>query len=220
MIYNSVWVSDLHLGTNISKAKELHNFLKENTFNNIFLVGDIIDMQQMKKKLFWKKSHNKVIQLLLKLSKTYNVYFIAGNHDEMLSIFDGDSFGSITVHERLSYTTLKGDKALILHGHQFDGIITKMKWLYWVGDNMYTLALFLNKVYNFITSLFGRNYWSLSQYLKSKVKNVVSFINNFENIVVEEAKKGGYDTVICGHIHVYADKNIDDIRYLQLWVLD
>lgn len=215
--YKSVWISDIHLGTNISKAKELSKFLSDNSFENIFLVGDIIDIQQMKQKLFWKKTHNKVIRQLLKIAKhkDKNVFYIFGNHDEFLNLFENENFGAIKILERYNYTTLKGEKILILHGHQFDGIVTKMKWLYWLGDNAYTFALWLNSCYNTLSKLFGRKYWSLSQFLKSKVKNVISFVNNFENLVIEEAKKEKVDTVICGHIHVSADKKIDSIRYMN-----
>lgn len=213
--YKSVWISDVHLGTINSQADILLNFLKENEFENLFLVGDIIDIQQMKQKLFWKKSHNRVIQRILKLAKKINVKYIYGNHDEFLNLFDNENFGSIEILERVKYKTVKGEEILILHGHQFDGVVTKMKWLYWIGDNAYNFALFLNRLSNKIRKFFKKPYWSLSQYLKSKVKNAINFINDFENLVALEAKKEDVKIVIAGHIHVTADRNIDGVRYIN-----
>jgi UDP-2,3-diacylglucosamine pyrophosphatase LpxH len=213
--YRSLFISDVHLGTVNSQANVLLKFLKENDFENLFLVGDIIDIQQMKQKLFWKKSHNRIIQRILKIAKNKNVKYIYGNHDEFLSLFEDENFGSIEIVERMKYTTLKGEEVLILHGHQFDGVITKMKWLYWIGDNAYTFALFLNRWYNKIRKFFKKPYWSLSQFLKSKVKNSINFINDFEKLVALEAKKEDVKTVIAGHIHVTADREIDSIRYIN-----
>lgn len=213
--YNSIFISDVHLGTSNSQAKKLYDFLKTTEFKNLFLVGDIIDIQQMKQKLFWKKSHNKVLRYMLKIAKNKNVYYIYGNHDEFLQLFDKENFGSIHILERMKYTTLKDEEILILHGHQFDGIILKMKWLYWIGDNAYSFALWLNRLNNTIRKYLKKPYWSLSQFLKSKVKSSLNFINDFEHLIVQETRKENVKTVIAGHIHVATDKRIDDIRYLN-----
>jgi UDP-2,3-diacylglucosamine pyrophosphatase LpxH len=208
MRYKTVWISDVHLGTDITKSKELLKFIKENEFEKLYLNGDIIDIVQMKKKVFWNTDHSTIIQKLL-----------IGNHDELLkSMIDcNDMFQDANIQfvERDIHHTVNGEKILTLHGHQFDGALKTWTWLYFVGDKAYSFALFINKWYNRISSIFGCNYWSLSLYLKTKVKNAVKFISKFEQTVVDEAKKHDVGIVCAGHIHVVQDINIDDVRYLN-----
>lgn len=215
MKYKSLIVSDIHCGISHSRVKELNKILKDNTFDNIFLNGDIIDMTNFKSSFYWDNETTKFIRKILKLSKKSKVVYLIGNHDYFLEMFLGENLANITFCKEYFYTTLKGEKVLLLHGDCFDGVITKMKWLYWLGDNAYSFALFLNFYYNKIRSFFGGNYWSLSKYLKSKVKSAIQFVNNFEHLVVQKAKNENVDTIICGHIHVYDDKVIDGIRYMN-----
>lgn len=216
MKYNTLIISDTHLGTKISKVEKLKKFLKDNKFDKIYLNGDIIDILSMKKNFFWKSDHNNIIRLILKLSKKTDVRYIIGNHDIFLETFLNDSFGNIKILERDIHTTKKGEKCLVLHGHQFDGFMLKeASWLYWIGDKGYTLALHLNKYINFFRKIFKKRDWSLSMYLKENIKNVIKFVNNFEKLIVEEAKISKVDTVICGHIHISDDKMIDGVRYMN-----
>jgi UDP-2,3-diacylglucosamine pyrophosphatase LpxH len=148
--------------------------------------------------------------------KGVRIEYIIGNHDIFLEFFIQDHFGNIKLLERDVHITADGRKCLVMHGHQFDGVIKKMPWLYWLGDTMYDFALFMNTWFNRARSLLGKDYWSLSLYLKTKVKNVIKFMNNYEQLVVHEVKKDkSFDTVIVGHIHMAADKEISGIRYLN-----
>lgn len=220
MKYKSIFLSDLHIGIEHCQVDKLNKFLKENEFENLFLVGDIIDMTNLKSKVYWNNESTKFIRRILKESKYKNIHYLIGNHDFFLELFLGETLSNIKFSKELKYTTLKGEEVLILHGDKFDGIITKMKWLYWLGDNAYSFALFLNKWFNKARNLFGQDYWSLSKYLKSKVKGAIQFVNNFENLVIQEAKNNNVSTIISGHIHVAEDKTIDGIRYMNCgdWV--
>lgn len=220
MKYKSIFISDLHIGIEHCQVSKLNKFLKENEYDNLFLVGDIIDMTNLKSKVYWNNESTKFIRRILKDSKNKNVYYIIGNHDYFLEMFLDETLSNIKFSKELKYTTLKGDEVLLLHGDKFDGVITNMRWLYWLGDRAYSFALFLNLWVNKFRQVFGKRYWSLSKYLKGKVKSAIQFVNNFEKLIVEEAKNNNVKTVIAGHIHVAEDKVIDDIRYMNCgdWV--
>jgi UDP-2,3-diacylglucosamine pyrophosphatase LpxH len=220
MKYKSIFLSDLHIGIQHSHIGKLNKFLKENHFENIFLVGDVIDMTNLKSKIYWNDESSRFIRRILKESKKKNVFYIIGNHDYFLEMFIGETLSNIKFSKEFKYTTVKGEEILILHGDKFDGVITKMRWLYWLGDRSYSFALFLNFWFNQIRKLFGKRYWSLSKYLKTLVKGAVQFINNFEKLVVQEAINNNVRTIIAGHIHVAEDKFIDGVRYMNCgdWV--
>jgi UDP-2,3-diacylglucosamine pyrophosphatase LpxH len=226
MRYKSVFISDVHLGTDICQHQKLLDFLKsleskdKKGYNveNLFLVGDIIDMVHMNHKIFWSQ-HRTVIKKLLRMAdKGVTIYFITGNHesylrDDMHEL--PDDLNGIQFCDKVVYISVSGKKYLVIHGDQFDGAIRSMPWLYWLGDKAYTVALFCNKWYNKIRKLFGRPYWSLSLWLKSKVKNAVKYIGNYEEIVCKKVKDEGYNGVVCGHIHKADNKYIGDIHYLN-----
>ncbi len=218
MKYRTIFISDVHLGTSVSQSGRLLEFLKEHEFEKLYLVGDIVDMTAISRRSFsWEESHNTVLQKLLRLArKGVQIEYVIGNHDVFLEFFIHEHFGNIRLKERDIHVTADGRRCLVMHGHQFDGVVTKMPWLYWLGDTMYDFALFINRVYNWFRKLLGKDYWSLSLYLKSKVKNVVKFIGSYEHLVAHEALASkDVDTVIVGHIHMAADKEISGIRYLN-----
>ena len=216
MKYKALFLSDIHLGTEPCEAKKLIKFLKRIEFRELYLVGDIIDMTNMKDKFYWSKAHNKVLKYFLKLAKdkSIKIYYIIGNHDIHFSSIIGNSIGRIKMVERLEYTCVD-KKYLILHGHQFDGVIKNMTWLYNFGNWSYDVALKFSKLFNVIRKVFGLQEWSLANYLKHRVKNVVKFVNNYENLVIQEAKQAKCDGIICGHIHIAGDKLIDNVHYLN-----
>lgn len=212
--YRTVFISDIHLGINISQADTLLKFLKNNTFDKLYLIGDIIDMVALKKKFLWSPLHNKVISQFVKLGKKgVDVRYIPGNHDFYMRDFIHEEFGGIPIMMNDIHITASGKKYLVLHGDEFDGFIKDLFWLYTLGDWAYNVALLLNSWLNKVRHIFKMKKWSLSLYLKTKVKNVVSFINDFEQLVVYEAKRQNVDGVICGHIHKAEMTHIDDIHY-------
>ncbi|CAM8640184.1 UDP-2,3-diacylglucosamine hydrolase [Burkholderiales bacterium] len=212
--YRAIWISDIHLGTPGCKADYLLDFLKHNESDSLYLVGDIIDGWQLRKSWYWKQSHNDVVQKVLrKARKGTKVTYIAGNHDEVLRNFLGMAFGDIDIVDEAVHTMKDGRRLWVTHGDLFDGVVQHAKWLAHLGDAAYTWLLAINNHYNRLRHRLGMGYWSLSQYLKVKVKNAVSFITDFEEALVSEARRRGYDGVVCGHIHKAEIREIDGVLY-------
>jgi len=207
----SVYISDTHLGSKNCHPKKVLRFLQSVEFENLYLVGDFIDGWKLRKNTGnWKPNNTKLINYILELSrKGVNVYWIKGNHDDFLDHYPDFSIGNITICEEINQ-----DGVLIIHGHQFDGLIKTAKWLYWIGSWAYDVLLTLNK---FFPSKKG---WSLSKFLKHKVKSTVNYINSFEVLVYRYAKSKECSTVITGHIHYPQDRYFNGVRYLNCgdWV--
>ncbi len=200
--YRTIWISDVHLGTRGCKADYLLDFLKHNESDTLYLVGDMIDGWRLKRTWYWPQQHNDVVQKLLrKARKGTRVVYIPGNHDEFARDYLEHSFGDVVVEQQAVHVTADGKRLLVLHGDAFDGVVKYAKWLAHLGDGAYTFALWLNHWFNIIRRRLGLSYWSLSAYLKHKVKNAVQYIANFEQTMAEEARKQGVDGVVCGHIH-------------------
>jgi UDP-2,3-diacylglucosamine pyrophosphatase LpxH len=212
--YRAIFVSDTHLGTRGCKAEHLLDFLRHHECDVLYLVGDVIDGWAMKKGLFWPQSHNDVVQKVLrKARKGTQVVYIPGNHDEFGRQFIGLDFGGIAIREDAVHVLADGRRLWVVHGDFADGVIRHAKWLAHVGDTLYDLALWLNRVFNRARARMGLGYWSLSQYLKHKVKNAVSFITDFEQTLTREARRRGYDGVVCGHIHRAEIRDVDGLLY-------
>ncbi|SBW12454.1 Protein conserved in bacteria [uncultured Alphaproteobacteria bacterium] len=212
--YRTIWISDVHLGTRGSKAEYLLDFLKRSDSETLYLVGDIIDGWRLKKSWYWPQAHNDVVQKLLrKARKGTRVVLIPGNHDDFLRSFTGFELGRIPIHKHAIHEGADGRKFLVVHGDAFDGIVTYARWLAFLGDTAYTFALVANRWFNALRRRLGFSYWSLSAYLKHKVKNAVAFIANFEGAMAEVARKRGLSGVICGHIHHAEMRAIGDVLY-------
>jgi UDP-2,3-diacylglucosamine pyrophosphatase LpxH len=212
--FRTIWMSDIHLGTSGCQAERLLEFLQATQSETLYLVGDIIDGWQLKRRWFWDQSHNNVVQTVLKKARNgTEVIFVPGNHDESIRQFIDLDFGGIKIRDELVHVTAQGKRMLVLHGDRFDGVIACAKWLAYVGDSLYSVILKFNQVFNNWRARAGLPYWSLSQYLKLKVKNAVNYISSFENALAAEARKKGFDGVICGHIHKPEIRDIDGITY-------
>lgn len=212
--YRSIWISDIHLGTKGCQADLLLDFLKHTESKYLYLVGDIIDGWRMKRAWYWTQAHNDVIQKILrKARKGTRVIYVPGNHDENFRDFTNHRFGRVAVLYETIHTAADGKRYLVLHGDRFDGVIKYAKWLAFLGDNAYNAAITVNGWFNQVRKMFGLPYWSLSAFLKHKVKNAVEFISKFEEAVVAEARRRGTDGVICGHIHTAEMRDMDGITY-------
>ncbi len=212
--YRAIWISDLHLGTPGCQAEKLLDFLKHTESTYLYLVGDIIDGWALRRRWFWHQSHNDVVQKILRKSRKGTfVTYIAGNHDEAARNFIGLAFGGIVIEDEVVHITEKGKRLLVLHGDRFDGVIQCAKWLAYLGDQAYTASLKVNQWFNWTRRHVGLPYWSLSQYLKQRVKNAVSYITSFEVALAHEAKARNFDGVVCGHIHQPEIRDIDGVTY-------
>jgi UDP-2,3-diacylglucosamine pyrophosphatase LpxH len=212
--YRAIFISDVHLGTRGCKAEFLLDFLKHTEADQIYLVGDIIDCWRLKKYWFWNQAHNDVVQKLLRKSrKGTEVTYVPGNHDEPLRDYDGVAFGGVLLRNEAIHVTAQGKRMLVVHGDAFDGVVQYARWLAHLGDTAYNLVIQLNHWFNHARVKLGFPYWSLSAYLKNRVKDAVKFISDFETAMAAEAKRRGLDGVICGHIHKADMREIDGVLY-------
>jgi UDP-2,3-diacylglucosamine pyrophosphatase LpxH len=219
--FRAIWISDIHLGTRGSQAGLLLDFLRVTESRYLYLVGDIVDNWRLRRAWYWPQVHNDVIQKLLrKARKGTRVVYVPGNHDDFFRDFCRHRFGNVAILKEAIHQTADGRRLAVLHGDEFDGIVRYARWLAFLGDRGYELALWTNHPLNFIRRRFGLGYWSLSAHLKLRVKTAVNFIGEFEKSLSEEAKRRGVDGVICGHIHHAASRLIEDIHYLNTgdWV--
>jgi UDP-2,3-diacylglucosamine pyrophosphatase LpxH len=210
----SAWISDLHLGTPGCQAGALLDFLRHLESETLFLVGDIVDGWQLRRNWYWPQAHNDVVQKLLRKSrKGTRVIFVPGNHDEFARRYAPHNFGGIEVVDEWIHETADGRRLWVTHGDLFDGVIQCARWLALVGDNLYGMTLKLNRSLNSTRARLGLPYWSLSKYLKLRVKRAVSYVGDFEQALAREARARGMQGVVCGHIHHAELRDIDGILY-------
>ena len=210
----TVWISDLHLGTPGCQASALLDFLRHVECETLFLVGDIIDGWQLKRQWYWPQAHNDVVQKLLrKARKGTRVILVPGNHDEFARKYLNHNFGGIDVVEEHVHETADGRRLWVTHGDHFDGIIQCAKWLAYVGDWAYEFTLRVNRHFNSLRAQLGLPYWSLSKFLKLKVKRAVSYVSDFEAAVAREARQRGLQGVVCGHIHHAEMRTVEGVLY-------
>jgi UDP-2,3-diacylglucosamine pyrophosphatase LpxH len=217
MKVRTLFISDIHLGNHKSQPGKLLEVLKNYEYENLVIVGDFIDLTSLKKKFYWNADHSTVIQKILRSSrKGVDVTYILGNHDFYLRELikeDNINIGDILLCDEMYYETLKGEKIYICHGDQFDGFIRLHPFLYVLGDWAYEFSFKINKTYNWFRRIFGLDYWSLSQYLKSKVKNAITFINDFKILSLKKLDEVNCDSIMIGHIHTPAIEKIGEKSY-------
>ncbi len=215
-----VVISDVHLGTYGCHAKELLHYLKSIKPKKVILNGDIIDIWQFSKR-YWPKSHTKVIKQLLEwISKGVKMYYVTGNHDEMLRKFVGFKMGSLKIVNKVVLDLDDEKKAWIFHGDVFDVTMQHSKWLAKLGAIGYDTLILINRFANFISvKIFKKGKLSLSKKIKNSVKSAVKFINDFEQTAADIGIFQKYDYVVCGHIHHPEIKEISNkdgaITYLN-----
>ena len=214
--HRTIFISDTHLGTPGCKAEALANFLAHNECDTLFLVGDIVDGWQLKRRWFWTEAQQRVVnEILRKVDNGTRVIFVPGNHDEFARHYAGRLFGGIEITNEAIHETADGRRLWVLHGDRFDGVIHYARWLAHIGDRAYGMALKLNDLLFTVRKRLGLPYWSLSAWLKHKVKNAVEYISRFEETVAREASARGVDGVVCGHIHHAEIRRIGDVLYLN-----
>ena len=213
-LLRTVFISDVHLGTPGCQASALLDFLREHPSEKLYLLGDIIDGWQLRRRWFWPQSHNDVVQKILRRArKGCRVVFVPGNHDEFARHFTDHHFGGVEVVQEDVHVTATGQRLWLIHGDHFDGVIQYAKWLAYLGDTLYEWLLRVNRHFNSARARMGLPYWSLSQYIKHKVKSAVSFVTRYEEAVAAEARRRGLDGVVCGHIHRPEMRDIDGTLY-------
>lgn len=214
--YRTIIISDVHLGTKDSKAKEVVRFLKANTCDKLIMNGDIIDGWRLKKTGKWGKKHTRFFKVIIKMMKKHKtqVIYVRGNHDDFLDNVIPLTVGDFSVVKDYLLES-NGKRFFVTHGDVFDSVTSKLRWLAKLGDIGYTFLLWLNKIYNAKRLKKGLPYYSFSKEIKQKVKSAVSYISDFEKELANMAKGKHYDGIICGHIHHPSIDTYDNIIYMN-----
>jgi UDP-2,3-diacylglucosamine pyrophosphatase LpxH len=212
--YRAVWISDVHLGTRGCNAELLLDFLNTVDTERLYLVGDIVDGWRLKRSWYWPESHSAVMHAILRKARHgTRVIYVPGNHDEVARAYLDVALGSIEIRDPAVHTSADGRRFLVLHGDQFDGVVTCARWLALLGDWAYDTVLRANIGFNAVRRRLGLGYWSLANFLKGRAKTAMQYICNFEAAVAEEGRRQKVDGVICGHIHHASLREIDGITY-------
>lgn len=219
--YRAVWISDVHLGYKGCKADYLLHFLQSVECDHLYLVGDIVDVWSMQRTMYWPQAHNEIVKTILDKARAgTRVIYIPGNHDDMLREYQGLVFGNIVVRNEYVHTTRTGERFLMLHGDEFDGVIKCGRLATFFGNHGYDFLLLINQWFNRARRHLGLPYWSLSSFLKGKIKNAMKYVRNFEMAAVYAAHKRNAQGVICGHIHHAEMRKINGVVYCNTgdWV--
>ncbi len=221
MRYRSIWISDLHLGSRHARTGAVLDFLREVECRHLYLVGDIVDGWELKRRWQWDDEANTVVQKILRKNrKETKITYLYGNHDEFLLRFAGLNLGGLRLAERVVHETADGRRFLVLHGHQLDGLVHFNRLLERVGSRLYSGILDFNLYFNRIRRRAGFGYWSVSSFLKFQAKSAVRYVTQFEEGMVKLAAGTGVDGVICGHIHRAEMRQVQGMEYLNCgdWV--
>ncbi|HVP12724.1 MAG TPA: UDP-2,3-diacylglucosamine diphosphatase [Phycisphaerae bacterium] len=214
LFFRSVWISDVHLCSRDSQAEMVYSFLSRIKCDYLYLVGDIIDVWALRKKWCWPAQYNEVVHKLLKRSrKGARVIFVPGNHDDFFRQFAGLRFGEVKIELRTIHRTADGRRFLVTHGDEFDAAVHTHPWMAHLGDWTYQQLIVVNRLVNWVRRAMGLPYWSLSGAIKRKVKQAVKYLNNFETLLCEEARRQKVDGVICGHVHAAALRDLGGVLY-------
>lgn len=200
--YRTVFISDTHLGSRGSQARDLVRFLRCLTCETLYLVGDVVDLWRMRSRVYWPVEHHEVLQQMLRLIQDgAQVVFIPGNHDEAVREYLGMQLGGVRIADQAVHETADHRRFLVIHGDQFDLVVRHSRLVSMAGSMAYEWLIRLNRVYNAVRRWRGKPYWSLAQYVKGRVKSACTYISRFEDALMQEARRRGLQGVICGHIH-------------------
>jgi UDP-2,3-diacylglucosamine pyrophosphatase LpxH len=216
--YRSIFISDTHLGTRGCRSDFLADFLRRVSCQHLFLVGDIIDGWRLRRSWYWDETHDEVLRLILRHARGgAEVTYIPGNHDEMFRAWLplGLEVAGIRLRRDAEHVTAAGRRLLVMHGDEFDSVVRYAKFLALLGDWAYTTALIFNRWFNAARRRLGYPYWSLSAWLKRQVKEAVKAIDRFETALAAEARRRGFDGVVCGHIHHAEMREVGGVLYIN-----
>ncbi|MFO7992951.1 MAG: UDP-2,3-diacylglucosamine diphosphatase [Marinobacter sp.] len=200
--YRSIFISDVHLGSADCQAEYLLDFLDNVSCDTMYLVGDIIDLIAMQRRVHFPESHQVVVRRLLAIAASgTRVIYVPGNHDDFMRHFCGQTLAGIELKQKAIHTTADGRRFVVCHGDQFDQVVRCSPLMLLVGDHAHGILLRLNRWFNAWRRLRRKPYWSLAAWVKSRIGKARSFIRRFELAALTAAERGHYDGFICGHIH-------------------
>lgn len=199
----TVWLSDVHLGSRACRVNLLVDFLRRTSCDVLYLVGDIIDLESLRRNFYWPASHTEVLRLVLEKSREgTRVVYIPGNHDDELRAFTGAKFGNIEISRDVVHTTHAGRRLLVIHGDEFDGVVRGRSLGVLLGGFACRTLLSLNRFVHWLHDLAGRPYWSLAQHVKTRFGGTERYVERFRHATLAAAREAHVDGVVCGHIHM------------------
>jgi UDP-2,3-diacylglucosamine pyrophosphatase LpxH len=218
--YRTIWLSDLHLGTPQAKASFVLDFLQHHAAERYYLVGDVIDGWALQRSWHWPRSHNTVIQELLRTAQSTDVIYVPGNHDAAAREYAGLQLGGIAIQEHAIHTLADGRRFWVTHGDEFEGVVRHARWVELLGQWTYAGVLTMDHWFERARRFFNLPYWSLANALKESTEQAQQFIATFEDAAAQHAQDEAVDGIICGHIHRPQMRIIDGYRYLNTgdWV--
>lgn len=210
----TLWLSDIHLGSVHCKAEQLLELLDQVQCRKLYLVGDIVDVWAMQKRVHWPESHTRVLRRFLKMSRhDTEVIYIPGNHDQNFREFCGSDFGHVRIRESMVHRTAAGKSMLVIHGDELDYAVRYSRLNRLIGDIAYDLLMGLNRRINQVREALGKPYWLLAKWVKVNVSQADSAIQAYQHAAVNLVQDRGLDGIICGHLHYPVVKAFDDILY-------
>ncbi len=214
--YRSIFISDVHLGYHSCRAEMLLSFLRASRTQNLYLVGDIVDLESLSRSFHWPQSHSDVVRTLLgKAKHGSRVVYIPGNHDASFRDYCGLKFGNVEIRRRCLHTTVDGRKFLVTHGDEFDSHVTCSPWLNSLGRFAYRRMMAVHTLYNRARAQLGYRYWSLASFLKRRSASAQQYIERYSKAACDSASRRGLDGIICGHIHRPDQCDIDGVTYIN-----
>jgi UDP-2,3-diacylglucosamine pyrophosphatase LpxH len=217
-LYRSVFVSDTHLGTRDARCDFLGDFLRRTSCQHLFLVGDIFDGGRLRKSWYWDEDHDEVLRQILRYARSgAEVTYIPGNHDDLFRAWLPMrlEIAGIRLRQEGEHVTADGRRLLVIHGDEFDSVVRYATFLALLGDGAYSTVLVVNRWFNALRSRLGYPYWSLSAWLKRRVKEAVKAVDRFETALASEAWQRGFDGVVCGHIHHAEMREVHGVLYIN-----
>lgn len=200
--HRTIWLSDVHLGSRDCRAGLLLDFLAHTTCDTLYLVGDIVDLESLRRSFYWPKIHTQVLERFLEMSRDgTTIYYVPGNHDDDFRALAGTRVASIEVRRRMIHTTADGKRLLVLHGDEFDSALKCGPLAALIGNAGYYFLLSLNRLNHGINDFLRKPYWSLAQYVKMRIGKAVRYVNRFQDACLKAASEANVDGVVCGHIH-------------------
>ncbi len=210
----TVWLSDVHLGSRDCRVNLVLDFLRRTRCELLYLVGDIVDLESLRKSFYWPASHMDVLRTLLKMSRDgTRIVYIPGNHDDELRAFAGATFGNVEIALEAIHTTRTGRRLLVTHGDQFDAVVRSRSVGVLLGGFACRRLLELNRFVHWVHDLVGRPYWSLAQHVKSRFAPGKRYVERYQNATLDAAREAGVDGVVCGHIHNAEVVHLDGMIY-------
>ncbi len=216
MQVRSIFISDVHLGLPDCQANYLLDFLQNVRAEHLYLVGDIIYLEHMRKRPYWHAAHGAVVQEILAIAaRGTKVTYIPGNHDADMRRFAGQRFAGVHIALNAIHVAIDGRRYKVSHGDEFDGESNTPAWLARFGDFMQGVVCVINRYGNCLLRALGIGYRPLSIAIKSRIPTAARFIRDFETRVAASAKAAGFDGHICGHIHYGRIEDADGFTYIN-----